>query len=191
MIKINLLPAEMLAERRFKELQAKAVRLTGAVALLLLVVYGLVFVLTLQVRGQISAKVQERVAVETEAVAYEPYQQLQSRIHRRSELLKRAMGAPPAWRDYLVALGIYIPQNVWLTNLALAQGGEIVLQGLSFDHPAVANWLAKLAEIPGVGNVRLVFSAEETVEEGALVRFEVRATLAVGQEYAPLPERGE
>jgi len=37
----------------------------------------------------------------------------------------------------------------------------------------------------------LVFSAKETAEAGTLVRFEVRAALIAGQEYAPPQERGE
>ncbi|MBS3887179.1 MAG: PilN domain-containing protein [Dethiobacter sp.] len=191
MIKVNLLPSEMLAELRIKDRNTKAFKLAGAVALVLLAVFSLLFALTLQVRGQLSAKAKERVAVEMEAVAYEPYQQLQNRIIRQSELLKKAMGSPPAWRNLLAALGSHIPRNVWLTNLMLAQSGELLLQGLTFDHPAVANWLAKLAEIPGISNVRLVFSAEETVEAVTFVRFEIRASLAVGEEYAPLKERGE
>lgn len=191
MIKVNLLPAEMLAEMRIKDQRVKALKFAGAVVLLFLAVFSLLFGLTLQVKGRLSAKMQERVAVEAEAVKYETHQQLQNQILRQSELLKRAMGSPLAWRDILAALGSHIPRNVWLTNLTLAQNGEMVLQGLTFDHPSVANWLAELTDIPGVSNVHLVFSAEETVEQGMLIRFEVRAALAVGQAYAPLQDRGE
>lgn len=191
MIKVNLLPAEMLAEMRINDRKAKAIRLAGAAALLQLVFFSLFYALTLQVKGQLFAKAQERVAVETEAAAYVPYQQLQNRIERQRELLKKAMGSPLAWRDLLAALGSHIPRNVWLTNLVLSQSGELVLQGLTFDHPAVANWLAELAEIPGVSNVSLVFSAEEAAEAATLVRFEVRATLVAGLEYSPPQERGE
>jgi len=190
MIKVNLLPAEILAEMKIRERKAKALKSAGAVALVLLAVFSLLFAQRLQAKGQVSAKMRERIAVETELVAYEPYQQLQERIHLRSELLKRAMGSPLAWRRLLAALGSHIPPNVWLTNLTLAQGGEMVMQGLTFDHPAVANWLGRLAEIPGANNVRLVFAAEEIGETDTLVRFEVRAVLTPGQEYAPLQEEG-
>ncbi|MFW0861864.1 MAG: PilN domain-containing protein [Dethiobacter sp.] len=191
MIKVNLLPAEMFAEMRINERKAKALKSAGAAALLLLAAFSLCSVLTLQVKGQLSATAQKKAAVEIEALTYEPYQQLQNRIVRQRELLKKAMGSPLAWRDLLVALGTQIPRNVWLTNLALSQSGELVLQGLTFDHPAVAIWLTKLAEIPEITELHLVFSAEETLEAANLVRFEIRATLAVGQEYAPPQERGE
>lgn len=191
MININLLPAEILAEMRINDQKAKLIKFAGAAALLLFAVFSLLYALTLQVKGQIIDKAQERVAIETEAAAYEPYQQLQNRIERQRVLLKKAMGSPLAWRDLLAALGSHIPRNVWLTNLSLAQSGEMVLQGLTFDHPAVANWLAELAKIPGISNVRLVFSAEEAADAVTLVRFEVRAALVAGQEYVPLQERGE
>lgn len=191
MIKVNLLPAEMLAEMRTNERKAKLIRLAGAATLLLFAVFGLLYTLTLQVRWQLADKAQERVTVELEAAAYEPYQQLQNRIERQKELLKKAMGSPLAWRDLLAALGSHIPRNVWLTNLMMTQSGELILQGLTFDHPAVANWLAELAKIPGVSNVRLVFSAEESLDAATLVRFEIRAVLAAGDEYAPPQGRGE
>ncbi|MBS3983934.1 MAG: PilN domain-containing protein [Dethiobacter sp.] len=190
MIRINLLPAEMLAEMRINERKSKAIKAVGAAALFLLAAYSLFFVLALQVRGQIFATAQERVAVEMEAATYEPYQQLKNRIERQSGLLKKAMGSPLAWRDLLAALGTQIPRNVWLTNLSLSQSGELVLQGLTFDHPAVANWLAKLAEIPEVTSLHLEFSAEESLDAATQVRFEIRTTLAPGLEYAP-PQEGD
>ncbi|MBT9136804.1 MAG: hypothetical protein DDT34_01890 [Firmicutes bacterium] len=191
MIKVNLLPPELRAEMNSRANKLKALRLVGAVALILGLNFVLLFSLTLQLKRQVFAKEQERLAVEVKETVFAPYLQAKNRVQRQVGLAKIAMGSPLPWRDTLSALGSHIPQNVWLTNLTFSKNGELVLQGLTFDHPAVANWLAELAEIPGVSNVRLVFSAEEAVEQGFLVRFEVRAALAAGQEYAPLQERGE
>lgn len=191
MIKVNLLPPEMRAEMKARVNKLKAFKLVGAVALLLGLSFALFFSLTLQLKRQVFVKERVRLAVEAEEAVFAPYLQMKNRIERQAGLLKIAMGLPLPWRDTLSALGSHIPQNVWLTNLALSKNGELVLQGLTFDHPAVASWLVELAEIPGVSNVRLVFSAEEAAEQGFLVRFEVRAALAAGQEYAPLQGRGE
>jgi hypothetical protein len=189
MVKINLLPPEILAGRQRRKVRAKLLNVAVFVAILLVAGFGAQFYLTMQVNAQVKATEENRLAVEQEVARYAPVVELQGRVNKKRNLLGEAMGTPLAWRDTLGALGIHIPSNVWLTNVALVQNedtGMVTLRGLTYDHPSTANWVDKLQRIPGVSDVRVQFSAEETVERLELVRFEIRASVTAGEEYDPL-----
>jgi Tfp pilus assembly protein PilN len=105
------------------------------------------------------------------------------------------MGSPLSWRDTLGALGVHIPSNVWLTNVSVLQQdgetGTVMLRGLTYDHPSTASWVTALEKVPGVSDVRVVYSAEETVDNRTLIRFEVRAAVAAGEPFEPLKREGD
>lgn len=189
MIRINLLPPEIVEQRR-----KKAVQLTFLKGILILAVvfalgFNILFALTLKVKGTVAGLQQQRTQVEAQTEQYLPYQQLQSKISVRSELIKSAMGLQPAWRDVLGAIGVRIPSNVWLTNFSMNQGdgqAVVLLRGLTYDHPSTARWAETLVNTAGIGEVFCSFSAEETVDTKTLVRFEIRLNVAADGEFKPL-----
>ena len=194
MIKVNLLPPEIVAERSRKATQARLMKMAGMLIIVLMAGVGVQFMLTLQLRGQVHATVNERLAVEAQVAEYVSFVELQSSVNSKNNLVKTAMGYPLKWRDTLAALGVHIPGNVWLSNVFIAhdkEKGNLVLRGFTYDHPSVANWVTILQEIPGISDVRVLFSAEEVMDIEELVRFEIKVTVATDQEFDPLAKRGE
>ena len=198
MVKINLLPASMLWQRKRRRAQLRYLILTSLI--LVLLAAGVVF-LALQAgetTERLVAVQAERAAVETQIVNYSAHTELQGRVSRQMEMLKQAMGAPPAWVEVLEQVGELIPPNVWLTDLLLTAGkdvndaGQLTLRGLTYDHPSTARWISALREVEGIAEVHAIFSALEGAQQDEeLVRFELRATLPAGPEYDPTAERGE
>lgn len=189
MIRINLLPLEIVEQRRKKAVQFKFLKGLLILAVVFALGFNILFALTLQVRGTAAGLQQQRAEVEAQTEQYLPYQQLQSNINQRSELIKTAMGMQPAWRDVLGAVGVRIPANVWLTNFSMNKGDEdavVLLRGLTYDHPSTARWAETLVNTAGIGEVFLSFSVEETVDTKSLVRFEIRLNVAADGEFKPL-----
>lgn len=194
MIKVNLLPPEMLAERGRQASLAKIYKVAGSITALLLSVFALQLAFTLQASNNVKAIETERLAVEVQVEAYKPVVELQNKVRKRQELVIGSIGAPLPWRDTMGVIGLHIPGNVWLTNVSVVDEGEkgtLILRGMTYDHPSTANWASILGEISGVSDVKVAFSAEELQEQRPLVRFEVRAKVDAAQDYDPLQERGE
>jgi Tfp pilus assembly protein PilN len=189
MIRINLLPPEVVAARKKKERQFRFLRILLLTAVLFAVGFNVLFAMTLNVRSDVSAVLQQRSQVETLIEAYKPYQDLQEANNAKIALLVEAMGMQPGWRDILGVIGQEIPANVWLTNLSITSsdnGNLINFRGITYDHPSTAGWLESLEGIAGIENILCQFSAEETVDDRELVRFEVSAVITAGQVYDPL-----
>lgn len=189
MIRINLLPSEIVEQRRKKAVQFKFLKGLLILAVVFALGFNILFAITLKVKGTAAGLQQQRAQVVAQTEQYLPYQQLQSNVIKRSELIKTAMGLQPAWRDVLGAVGVRIPANVWLTNFSMNKGDEhavVLLRGLTYDHPSTARWAETLVNTAGIGEVFLSFSAEETVDTKTLVRFEIRLHVAADGEFQPL-----
>lgn len=196
MVKINLLPPEILVERKRKAMQQRFTRSAVVLLIVLLAGFGYFFLVTLQVKGHAGVLADERARLEEKIAQYVPYVTMRDEIERKSSLLKQAMSTTPGWGEVLIDIGTKIPSNVWLTDTTISFNpgdgkGQVTIRGLTYDHPSTARWLTAMAEIPGLADVRCVFSSEETVENVDLVRFEVKAVLLPGVEYDPLAEGSE
>jgi Tfp pilus assembly protein PilN len=192
-IKINLLPPEILVERKRKAGQARLMKGFGLVVLLLVFGFGGLFAVTLQVKGRAADLAAERAAVEAEVATYAPYVELQTSLNVRDGLVRNAMGNPLGWGEVLSDMGSFIPSNVWLTNFALISSegqGQLTMRGVTYDHPSTARWVATLHDIPGLTDIRSTFSAVETVHTIEMVRFEIRAVVFAG-EFDPFSRGSE
>ncbi|MCR3921846.1 MAG: PilN domain-containing protein [Firmicutes bacterium] len=190
---VNLLPVEIILERKRKVAQGRIVKMTTAVAVVLILGFAALFMLTLQVKRNVTTTETKRLALETEIATYQPVVELQGVVNNKVDMLRLAMGNTFGWRDTMSALGVNIPANVWLTNVAVTRDSEqgfMTLRGLTYNHPSTASWVESLQGIEGVSDVRVSFSAAEETDDEKLVRFEVRAVVGVGDLYEPL-KRGE
>lgn len=193
MIKINLLPQEIQAERKSKASQARIMKGTAVLVVLVVAAFGGIMAMTLQAKSQVLVLEAQRAQLQAEIDTYAPVVALQGQVNSRTDLVKGAMGPQLPWREALTLVGIHIPENVWLTNFSLrmdGEHGEMNMRGITFDHPSTARWIGTLYEIQGFSNVRTTFSAEETMDNEEQVRFEVSASVTAEEEYDPLV-RGE
>lgn len=196
MVKINLLPSELKTKRSIQEKQARFLAVAGLIVLLQVAVFAFVFIQNMGRLNRLEAIEAEKAAVEAEIAQFSVYSQLQSDVNNKVSLLKKAMGMPLPWLEILENLGNAIPSNVWLTDFVLVQpggteAGEMTIRGLTYDHPSTARWTEALRDVDNVSDVRVMFSAEENVQNVTLVRFELRAKLLPVSEYEPLAGRGE
>jgi len=112
------LPPEIKA-RWERERQKRAAQVTAGVVLaIFIVIYGLLLLATFQVRAEVARLQQEHTELKSKIPALQQYAQLQDQVKQAEGLIKEAVGTPPEWKSILENIGLYIPVNVWLTDLS-------------------------------------------------------------------------
>jgi Tfp pilus assembly protein PilN len=133
-------------------------------------------------RAQIAAipRVPERDVTEDAALTAEK--------GARVGALSAALGGRIAWDRVLRQVSLVLPEDVWLTNLAAtapttaapasgtaAPASGFTLTGSTYSQNGVARFLARLAVVPDLANVRLQSSQSAVVAERELVQFTILA----------------
>ncbi|NLN07158.1 MAG: PilN domain-containing protein [Firmicutes bacterium] len=180
MVKINLLPAEFVAEQRRKLLQNRCLLAVLPLVALLFCISGNLYCLAQQMAAEITVMQKQLEFVEREVEKYGPFLELQRCVSLKKNLLAVAMGAEFGWREMLAALETRIPTNVRLTNLELVFNGlpgTLTLYGMTDSHPAAAGWAEALEAVPGISGVQISFSTVEQGDDGKQVRFKLWAQI--------------
>ncbi|WP_347487653.1 hypothetical protein ABDB91_10630 [Desulfoscipio sp. XC116] len=138
-IKINLLPPEIKA--RWEQERKKRAALITAVAVLaiFIVLYGVLLLATLQVRAGASRLQQERAELESKFPALRQYARLQNQVKEAEGLINEAVGITPEWASVLKNIGLYIPVNVWLTDLSFTKEEDKPKTGSNTDSNTTNN----------------------------------------------------
>lgn len=199
MVKINLLPPEILQRRLLRQRQLRWVAIAFLMLGVAFAAFSYLFLETIRVRSEAGVLSAELAVTQAEIQTYSLHSQLQSRVNERVAELRRAMDGTPHWQDLLVAIGSEIPNDVWVTDLITGYqqakdkkeaSGQFQIRGLTHDHPSVAGWLALASEIPELEAVECSFSSLEDIEGSPLVQYELRALVRPGAQYDPFAERG-
>ncbi|MFO7942382.1 MAG: hypothetical protein R6U92_07070 [Bacillota bacterium] len=203
MVRINLLPPEILEARRRRSRWMKAVTIVGVGILALGAVLAFLIVDTMNLENQLADLEADKLRLEEEIAEYVEYEEMQAEVDAKTEIARAAMGRAQDWPSILTDIGTFIPQRVWLTNLTMnyphgnGENGEATIdgsvqfQGLTYTHPSTALWLKRLEDIDGLAGARCRFSAETTHRDFELVSFELNSQLHPGPEYEPMSDRGD
>lgn len=179
MVRINLLPPEILEKRKFEQ-SIVYVALGGLAAVLVIgVVYAF---LSFQV-GAKNEVLQQNKETATQllaqAQAYEVFQNKVDVLQSRKQVAGTALSGRVDWGRIANELSLVLPSDVWATFI---RGSEIVddegleIAGIAIDspsdvpdvgHKAVAKTLVRLADLELVNNVQLVFSEKDRLDEDA------------------------
>jgi len=160
-IKINLLPPEIKARWERERKKRTALLTAGVVLAIFIVIYSVLVLATFQVRAGVARLQKERTELESKIPALQQYAQLQNQVEQAEGLIKEAVGTPPAWKSILENIGLYIPVNVWLTDLSFTNEKNEAKQSINSNsnlaNNQAANDLAKSVQdaakaIQGVKN---------------------------------------
>lgn len=101
--------------------------------------------------------------------------------------LSTALGDRVAWDRVLRNVSLVLPEDVWLTNLGAASGGNVststgevakptlTLTGSTYSQNGVARFLSRLSVVPELDNVRLQSSQTALASGRELVQFTLLA----------------
>ena len=184
---VNLLPRDE-AKRSF---EAKRGVVFGGVAGAALATAVLAS-MTMSAGGSVSGKQDELDALRAQVAAIPPVQVIDTSKEdsfaaekgARVGALSAALSGRVAWDRVLRQVSLVLPEDVWLTNLTAAApdaaqpaatGSGFTLTGATYSQNGVARFLARLAVIPDLANVRLQSSQSQVVNERELVQFTILA----------------
>ena len=177
MIRINLLPREIYAQRAQRQLVVLGMGLGGAVILIFLGYLGLIMKKEADLQKQFAeAKNEEQ---KYQAIANEVQQldvkkqQLSNRYSVIQQLVTGTLVYPKFFEDFMALL----PADVWIGSLSTTTdptyGLSVAVSAQALSAFAVADWLTNLQSSPLCSDVRLgaISVSEETEGRGSTYSF--------------------
>lgn len=204
MVRINLLPREILQKRRF-ERDVSYVVLAGVAALMVLfAVYGL---LAFQV-GQRNSELQQRkqtvANLEAQAEAFAIFEEKESDLEARLVLADQALAGRVDWGRIANEISLVIPSDVWVVTLTADEEAGVTMFARAVDsvtdvpdvgHKAVAKTLLRLNDLEQLSSVWLSSSIKTKYEEKPVIDFNIttaveRPDLEQDTDGVPAPPTG-
>lgn len=182
MVRINLLPQEIIEKRRF-ERSVRYVALGGtALLVVLLGAYGL---LSVQVnRGNVELQERQQTAanLRAQAEAFSVFEERESDLETRLALAGQALAGRIDWGRLSNELSLILPSDVWAVSLTGDEEAGLTLFARAVDsetdvpdtgHKAVAKTLVRLADLEQLSDVWLSSSTKAVYEEKPVIDFTV------------------
>lgn len=186
MVRINLLPREVLEKRRFE--QRVKYLLSGG--LLVLVVLGGVYGLLSFIVGQRNAELQDLQQLEAtlraQAESFAIFEQKESELEARVDIAQTALADRVAWGRLANELSLVLPADVWLTSLVAGEETGVTISSRAVDapgdtpdvgHKTVARTLVRLVDLEQLSDVWLSSSAKTEYEEQPVIEFSISASV--------------
>ena len=191
--RVNLLPPEIAERARVRRVQAG---LGAAVGVSVLVVGALYFLQVAKVNDaqeDLDLAKREGVVLAQRRAELQSVADTYAAVAAKEAVLRAALAQDISWSSYLNDLMLTIPDNVWLTSVAVSQSlgaaapapvpsgplsiGTVTFSGMAFDHDDVATWLEVLSRQRGYGNPYFTSSVEQDLGSRKLYPFSSSVTL--------------
>jgi hypothetical protein len=204
MVRINLLPQEILEKRRFERDIRYVVLAAVAALVVLFAAYGL---LAIQV-GQRNAELQDRqqtvANLNAQAEAFAIFEEKESDLEARLLLADEALAGRVEWGRVANELSLIMPSDVWIVTLTTDEEQGVTMFARAVDsetdvpdvgHKAVAKTLVRLNDLEQLSSVWLSSSIKTEYEEKPVIDFTVttaveRPDLEEDTDGVPAPPTG-
>lgn len=185
MIRVNLLPPEILEKRKAERRLTYMVAALIIVSLVLVGVWGFAMTRASSKQRTLEAKQQELQQVTQQAESLEIFEAQQTELARRKSVVQLALDARQDWAKLFDEISLVLPSDMWLSALAATTESNLQLDGFSVDatdtpdygHKTVAKLLVRLAELEQLADVWLSNSVKTDVEEQPALQFTVTASV--------------
>ena len=186
MMRINLLPPEILERRKAERRIGWVVIAAIGVAVVLVGVWGFGY-FRLQDKQDELAQVQQLVqSTQAQADQLAVFEQRATELEGRRTTAQRALGTRRNWGKLLDELSLVLPSDVWLQTLVAAEAGGLSMNGYAVDapgdspdagHKSIAKTLVRLADLDDLYDVWLTSSTKSTFAEQPAIQFSITAAV--------------
>lgn len=185
MIRINLLPRERVRRRG---VGPRALWMVLAV-----IVVAALAVYTMALTSRINARKAELAGVEDQITQLRPkvarVEELRKQIEaaqRKEKLLRLLEASRVPWDKILEELRTVMPTDVWLSQVELRDGGDLVFNGYGMTYESVARFMVSLEASPMFKDVDMLISQKQTVVSKEVVNFSLTGKLSLERKGAEL-----
>jgi Tfp pilus assembly protein PilN len=179
---VNLLPPELRRRQRTRQVTLQFVALGAAVVLALLVLFFFESSRLASTNRQLDAQTARNQVLQNEVTGLQRFADLKDQLSQRRDLVTGLERTSVNWSGVLHDLSMVIPGDVYLTSLtgSISVGasdastevsptgtiGSIQFGGQALDHPDVALWLDRLAQVTGWTNPWVSAESKSSTESG-------------------------
>lgn len=195
--RVNLLPPEIEAARRFRRVQAGLGLTVVAAAGVVVGLYVSAVSSVDEAQGELDAATATHQTLQAEAARYAEVPAVLAEVDTVEAQVGQALGQEIRWSYLFNDLGVRIPLNVWLTQVTVTQDvdgtlvadpatapagalpgiGSVQFTGKALKHNDVAAWLDAIAEQRGYADPYFSTSAREQIGERDVVGFTSSVTV--------------
>ena len=188
--RINLLPSELAARRKGRQLSVSLVAGGIALVTVLGVLYGIQQIRLNSERSTLAEQQDRNADLRAQIAELQEFEALQERLDEKEGLIAAVSVNEVRWSVILADISLVIPSDVWLTSLSgtVAQLGEepdedasfgdIQMAGTTFSHPDVATWLTRLDRVDAFRFPFLTLSARGEIASIPVVNFQSTVQLS-------------
>ncbi|TLM80340.1 MAG: hypothetical protein FDZ70_01160 [Actinobacteria bacterium] len=189
MVRINLLPPEIV-EKRKAEKTFSYVALAGVAAVaVLLLVYGVALFIVGGRSQELQSKQDQAVGLQKQAEAFRVFETKEKDLADRQEIADEALSARIDWSRLFTEISLVLPSDMWASRIKADEERtpNVQVEGSALDpedtpdsgHKVIAKALVRFADLDQLANVWLTKS-EKMPEEWPLptISFEITADVA-------------
>lgn len=190
MMRINLLPPEIVEKRRAEHRVVYLGLGAGALFLVLAIVWA---VAATQVAGKqrdLDAKQQQVQLTQAKADKLAIFEQKEQDLKKRQSVAQQALSGRQNWAKLCDEISLVLPTDVWLTTMSFDEAKGFTIAGYAVDDPTdspdvgqktIAKTLVRLADLDGVYNVWLTSSVKALYEDNDVLQFALTTSLRPSQ----------
>lgn len=191
---VDLLPPEILADRRFARARGWMVVSVVGTVLLTGGAYALAANDADQAAAELAVEQARTAELNEEAAQYAAVPAILASVDRAETALETAMATDVEWYRYLSQLGTVTPEGVWFTTLTLTTAapgtqpagdplapvdvaGDVTTVGRALTHDHVASWMDQVESVSGLDHVLVGSTTRADTATEPLVEFQVSTKL--------------
>jgi Tfp pilus assembly protein PilN len=184
MMRINLLPPEILEKRKSERRLVYVVLVAVLVVIVLAGVYGFANLQLSDKNKQVTMLEQELAEKQNQAQSLVVFELNADELARRTTIAQTALASRINWSQLYDELSLIMPSDLWVTVLVTDQTSGLQLDGFAVDsetdspdlgHKSIAKLLVRLADLDQLRDVWLTNAAKTTLGEDAAIQFSVTA----------------
>lgn len=184
MMRINLLPPEILERRRAERRVGWVILAAFSIAVILVGVWTVGYFRVQGRQDELAAVQQQVQGANAQASQLAIFEQRAAELQARRDLLSLALGDRRDWARLLDEVSLVLPSDMWVQTITADEATGLGLNGNAIDnvadspdagHKAMAKVLVRLAELDDLYDVWLTSSVRSEYETQPVIQFIITA----------------
>lgn len=186
MVRINLLPPEIVEKRKAEKVFGYVALGGIAVAAVLFLVWGVAWFMVDGKTKELQSKKDQAIGLQKQAEAFKIFETKEQDLETRQSIVDQALSQRVDWARLFTELSLVLPTDMWANSIAADEVSppNLEVEGSALDpedapdtgHKVIAKALVRLADLEQLTNVWLK-NSEKNADEWPLptVEFELTA----------------